>query len=65
MRNNKTDSDILDDNYSLEKEKNSIEFNHSVHNFLKIIQFTILNAVFYIFSIFLLLIVVYLIPPFS
>jgi uncharacterized BrkB/YihY/UPF0761 family membrane protein len=63
MKNNKIDSDILNDNYFLEKEKNSIEFNHSVHNFFKIIQFTILNTVFYIFSIFLLLFVVYLISP--
>jgi len=59
MKNNKIDSDILDDNYFPEEEKKPSKIGNIIRSFFKVIGFTIFNITFYSFSILFLFAVVY------
>ena len=56
MKNNKIDSEILDDNY-FPKEKKSFPIIETINSFLKIIGYTLLNSFIFICSIILFSIV--------
>lgn len=59
MKNNKIDSDILDDNYFPEEEKKPSKIEKTIRSFFKIIGFSTINITFYIFSIIFLFVTIY------
>ncbi|MFK7775667.1 MAG: hypothetical protein AB8F94_26225 [Saprospiraceae bacterium] len=62
MKNNKTDSDILDDNYFPEEKQSSIKINEAII-FFKIIGFTILFSSLFIAILFFITFFLYPSPP--
>ncbi|MFK8005355.1 MAG: hypothetical protein AB8H03_03250 [Saprospiraceae bacterium] len=65
MKNNKIDSEILDDNFFAEEkenEKNQFkppQLNDEVESIFRVVGYLILNTTFHIFSLFFLFIAVY------
>ena len=65
MKNNKIDSEILDDNYFPKEEEDKqdkfkpIELNDDIESIFRVFGYLILNTTFHIFSLFFLFIVVH------
>jgi len=65
VKNNKIDSDILDDNFFPKEEENKedqfkpVELSDDVESFFRVIGYLILITTFHIFSLFFLFITVY------